>query len=116
MQESAALFVPWLFFSEIINTVAKNVASGGLTALEGETILEGMMQVSWTPLIPKWREVFAVTQSLKSSRSGDSEFIAVAMDTGAILITEDEALLNTVQTLYLPYSVSSVTAHVWGQV
>lgn len=116
MQKSAALFVPWLFFSEVINTVAKNVASGGLTALEGETILEDMMQVPWTPLLPKRREVFAVTQSLKRSRSGDSEFIAVAMDTGAILITEDKALLNTVQTLYLPYSVSSVTAHVWGQV
>ena len=116
MQENAALFVPWLFFSEIINTVTKNVASGNLTALEGETMLEDMMQIPWTPLLPKWREVFEITQSLKRSRSGDSEFIAVALDTGAILVTEDKALLSTVQTLALPYSVSSVTAHVWGQV
>ncbi len=115
VQDNAALFVPWLFFSETVNTVTKNVASGNLSTLEGETMLEDMMQVPWTPLLPKWREVFAITQSLNRSRSGDSEFIAVALDTGAVLITEDKALLNTVQTLALPYPVESVLSHPWGQ-
>jgi predicted nucleic acid-binding protein len=115
VDENAALFVPWLFFSEVTNTVTRNIGSGQLDVTEGETLLLDMMQLPWTPLLPKWRDVLDITQSLRRYKSGDSEFIAVALDTGSTLRTEDHALLSTTQNLKLPYPVLSVLMHPWVQ-
>jgi predicted nucleic acid-binding protein len=114
--ENAALFVPWLFFSEVVNTVTRSVGAGKLTPDEGEQMLEDIMQVPWTPLLPKWREVFHITRSLNRFKAGDSEFVAVALDTGASLITADQALLSTVQNMKLPYPVQDVLTHAWAKI
>lgn len=115
IQENAALFVPWLFFSEVVNTITRNVGISALSVVEGETMLEDIMQMPWTPLLPKWREVFQITQSMNRFKSGDSEFIAVTLDTGAVLISEDQALHSTIQNMKLPYPIAAVLTHPWAK-
>jgi predicted nucleic acid-binding protein len=115
VNEDAALFVPWLFFSEVTNTITRNVGSSRLTESEGEIMLESIMSITWTPLLPKWRDVFRITRDLQRNKSGDSEFVAVALDTGARLITTDDRLLKNAESRKLDYPITPVQAHAWSK-
>jgi predicted nucleic acid-binding protein len=115
VSEGAALHVPFLFFSEVLNTISRFRGAGAYSDEQAELILTRAFGLPLIPALPQWRSVYSITRALGRNKTGDSEFIAVALMTNSVLITADEALKRNIDSVKATYPVESVMTHPWSQ-
>lgn len=115
VEELCALHVPWVFFSEVTNTITRQQYAGNLTLEQADLMLESILGLPWLPSTPRWGEVVKITRDLGRAKSGDSEYLAVAIATGATLITADERLGINAKSRKLTYPILPVLEHPWAK-